>query len=184
MPSKGTTTVVLDGTPRRIKEDLAPLFGLKNILSAGLVLLEKLSPIDRQKIIAEAKGASGDPPMHLLPIALEGVVATLLPSLETVFDFNDVVNAGILVFSRLGGDAQKAAIAASQGVPGAQFELMGPEETLADVLIDPSLSDKEKRLQRRLLEDLLIAFQHRIMRFSKNTAAKGVHRRKTSQEPA
>jgi hypothetical protein len=34
MPSKNTTTVVLTEKAQIIKEDLAPIYGLKNILSA------------------------------------------------------------------------------------------------------------------------------------------------------
>lgn len=56
MPSMKHTTVVLSGKAQEIKEDLAPIFGLKNILSAGLVLMGKLSAEQKQAIIAEANG--------------------------------------------------------------------------------------------------------------------------------
>lgn len=56
MPSKNTTTVVLTEKAQMIKEDLAPIFGLKNILSAGLVLIGKLSAEKKQEIITEANG--------------------------------------------------------------------------------------------------------------------------------
>ena len=56
MPSKNTTTVVLTEKAQEIKEDLAPIFGLKNILSAGLMLLLKLSAEQKQSIISEANG--------------------------------------------------------------------------------------------------------------------------------
>ena len=56
MPSKNTTTVVLTEKAQEIKEDLAPIFGLKNILSAGLVLLSKLTAEQKQNSIAEANG--------------------------------------------------------------------------------------------------------------------------------
>ena len=58
----------IDGTPiptgpekvaeiaQKIKEDLAPVFGLKNILSAGLILLDRLSPEEKIKIMSQAQG--------------------------------------------------------------------------------------------------------------------------------
>ena len=61
MPSKNTTTVVLTEKSQIIKEDLAPIFGLKNILSAGLVLLDKLSAEQKQAIIAEAHRNNSQP---------------------------------------------------------------------------------------------------------------------------
>lgn len=50
------TTVVLSEKAQVIKEDLAPIFRLKNILSAGLVLLSKLTAEQKQNSIAEANG--------------------------------------------------------------------------------------------------------------------------------
>ena len=50
------TTVLLSENAQKIKIELAPVFGLKNILSAGLILFGKL-PADHQKtVIAEANG--------------------------------------------------------------------------------------------------------------------------------
>jgi len=48
------TTVRLTEKAQKIKDDLAPIYGLKNMLSAGLILFGRL-PADKQKeIILEA----------------------------------------------------------------------------------------------------------------------------------
>lgn len=60
MPSKETTTVVLTPVAQGIKIELAPLFGLKNILSAGLVLLNKLRSEDLMTAIQEANAKEED----------------------------------------------------------------------------------------------------------------------------
>lgn len=57
MPSKNTTTVVLTEKAQLIKEDLAPVFGLKNILSAGLVLFGKLTTTEQKASIKEANSS-------------------------------------------------------------------------------------------------------------------------------
>ena len=51
MPSKKHTTVVLAKSLESIKEKLMPIYGLKNILSAGLLLFSKLSDSEQKKII-------------------------------------------------------------------------------------------------------------------------------------
>jgi len=51
------TTVILTKSSQEIKEDLAPIFGLKNILSAGLILFGKLSDKEQKHAIAEANKA-------------------------------------------------------------------------------------------------------------------------------
>lgn len=61
MTSKNQTTVNLTEKSQLIKEDLAPIFGLKNILSAGLVLLSKLTAEQKQQIIAEANRNNSKP---------------------------------------------------------------------------------------------------------------------------
>lgn len=48
------TTVNLTETAQKVKDDLAPVFGLKNILSAGLVLFGKLSTDEQKSVIMEA----------------------------------------------------------------------------------------------------------------------------------
>jgi len=48
------TTVRLSEKAQQIKEELAPVFGLKNILSAGLVLFNKLNAERQKDIIKEA----------------------------------------------------------------------------------------------------------------------------------
>ena len=50
------TTVVLSEKSQEIKEDLAPVFGLKNILSAGLILLNMLDAEQQKAAIAFALG--------------------------------------------------------------------------------------------------------------------------------
>lgn len=54
MASEKQTTVNLTEKAQAVKEDLAPVFGLKNILSAGLILLDKLSAQQQKSTIAEA----------------------------------------------------------------------------------------------------------------------------------
>lgn len=54
MPSKQHTTVVLTKPAQAVKDDLAPIFGLKNILSAGLILFGKLSDAAQKAAIAKA----------------------------------------------------------------------------------------------------------------------------------
>ena len=50
------TTVNLTQKAQAIKEELAPIFGLKNILSGGLLLFSKLTAEQQKSIIAEANG--------------------------------------------------------------------------------------------------------------------------------
>ena len=50
------TTVNLTQKAQAIKEELAPIFGLKNILSGGLLLFSKLTAEQQKTIIAEANG--------------------------------------------------------------------------------------------------------------------------------
>ena len=50
------TTVNLTKKAQAIKEELAPIFGLKNILSGGLLLFSKLTAEQQKTIIAEANG--------------------------------------------------------------------------------------------------------------------------------
>lgn len=52
------TTVNLTKKAQVVKEDLAPVFGLKNILSAGLLLFGSLTADEQKTIIAKANGAS------------------------------------------------------------------------------------------------------------------------------
>lgn len=47
------TTVNLSFCVQSIKERLAPIYGLKSIISAGLVLLDRLSDSEQKKIIQE-----------------------------------------------------------------------------------------------------------------------------------
>lgn len=61
MARKKHTTVILTEKSQLIKEDFAPIFGLKNILSAGLVLFGRLSADQKQKIIAEANRKNSEP---------------------------------------------------------------------------------------------------------------------------
>ncbi len=56
MPSTNTTTVVLTPAAQAVKEDLAPIFGLKPILSAGLVLFGRLTAEEQKRAIADASG--------------------------------------------------------------------------------------------------------------------------------
>jgi len=78
MPSKNTTTVVLTEKAQEIKEDLAPIFGLKNILSAGLVLMGKLSAEQQKAIIAEANSKNSHSSLSQWAIDDENAAASAL----------------------------------------------------------------------------------------------------------
>jgi len=54
MRVRNQTTVVLSEAAQKVKDELAPIFGLKTILSTGLVLLSKLSSDEQKAAIAEA----------------------------------------------------------------------------------------------------------------------------------
>ena len=54
MRIRNQTTVVLTKKAQGVKDDLAPVFGLKNILSVGLILFDELSCSDQKIIILEA----------------------------------------------------------------------------------------------------------------------------------
>ena len=53
------TTVPLSENAQKIKMELTPVFGLKNILSAGLILFGKLTSDQQKQAIAESNG--GEP---------------------------------------------------------------------------------------------------------------------------
>ena len=57
---KKLTTVDLTERAEKIKEQLRPIYGIKNILSAGLVLLAKLPVAERESAIADANGLSAE----------------------------------------------------------------------------------------------------------------------------
>lgn len=57
MTKKNPTSFVLSNSIQNIKDELAPIYGLKNILSAGLLLLSRLSDTEQKKIIAEVNNA-------------------------------------------------------------------------------------------------------------------------------
>lgn len=47
------TTVNLTDRAQPLKEELAPIFGLRNVLSGGLLLFSRLSAAEQRRIIAE-----------------------------------------------------------------------------------------------------------------------------------
>jgi len=51
--NQNPTTVRLTESVQRIKMELSPIYGLKNILSAGLLLFSRLSDTEQKKIVAE-----------------------------------------------------------------------------------------------------------------------------------
>lgn len=61
MDAQNPTTVRLSEKAQVVKDDLASIFGLKNILSAGLILLGRLSAEQKQVIIAEANNKDSKP---------------------------------------------------------------------------------------------------------------------------
>ncbi len=60
MKADNPTTVRLSENTRKIKEELTPIYGLKNILSAGLLLLSRLSDSEQKKMIAEVHQVEAD----------------------------------------------------------------------------------------------------------------------------
>ena len=61
MANEKHTTVNLTEKAQLIKEDLAPVFGLKNILSGGLLLFGRLNSDEQKSTIAEANGQGLEP---------------------------------------------------------------------------------------------------------------------------
>lgn len=53
MRERNQTTVVLTKKAQDVKDDLAPVFGLKNILSVGVLLFGRLSSDEQKQLIAE-----------------------------------------------------------------------------------------------------------------------------------
>jgi len=83
MPSKQHTTIVLNKSVQKIKDELTPIYGLKNIVSAGLLLFSKLSDSEQKKIIAEV----GKKPVtvksgYLVPKNKKEAIRALLRSLK------------------------------------------------------------------------------------------------------
>jgi hypothetical protein len=53
MSDRTHTTVVLNDSIQKIKDELAPVYGLKRILSAGLWLFSRLSADEQKAVITE-----------------------------------------------------------------------------------------------------------------------------------
>ena len=53
MGSPKQTAVNLNEFVQKLKDELAPIYGLKNILSAGIVLFSRLSDSEQKRIVAE-----------------------------------------------------------------------------------------------------------------------------------
>ena len=53
---KNITTVRLSEKALEIKKKLAPVFGMRNIVSAGLILLDRLPAAQQKTVISEANG--------------------------------------------------------------------------------------------------------------------------------
>ena len=63
MANEKHTTVNLTEKAQEFKEDLAPIFGLKNILSAGLILFGKLTDAEQKAAINEANSSLTEIPL-------------------------------------------------------------------------------------------------------------------------
>jgi len=61
MPKTKHTTVVLSDSVQKFKDALAPIYGLKNILSAGLFLLSRLNDTEQKRVIREINQLSSEP---------------------------------------------------------------------------------------------------------------------------
>ena len=53
MPSKKQTTIVLDESLQKTKNELAAVYGLKNLVSAGILLFSRLSPVKQVEAIKD-----------------------------------------------------------------------------------------------------------------------------------
>ena len=53
MKTDNPTTVRLSESMQKIKDKVSPIYGLKNVLEAGLLMFSRLSSVEREKIIAE-----------------------------------------------------------------------------------------------------------------------------------
>ena len=63
MVNEKHTTVNLTEKAQLIKDDLAPIYGLKNILSAGLILFGKLTDTEQKLAINEANSSLEEVPL-------------------------------------------------------------------------------------------------------------------------
>ena len=64
MPSKKTTSVVFTKEVQAIKDELTPVFGLKKLLSAGLILFNELSDADQKALIARVSKSESNTPIE------------------------------------------------------------------------------------------------------------------------
>ena len=55
MPRKKSTTIVLNESVQKIKDELSNIYGLKNTLSAGLLLFSELSDAKQKEAIKRLK---------------------------------------------------------------------------------------------------------------------------------
>lgn len=53
MPRKNPTSVALSGKIQKLKNELAGVYGLKNLLSAGVLLFNRLTDSEQKNIIKE-----------------------------------------------------------------------------------------------------------------------------------
>jgi len=73
------TTVDLTDIAQSIKDSLTPIFGLKNILSAGLLVFSRLSAEDQKQVVQEASGGKIAP---ATPKSLQNTIAMIKEMLE------------------------------------------------------------------------------------------------------
>jgi len=60
MRERNQTTVVLTKIAQEVKDELTPIYGLKNILSAGLLLFSRLDAEAQRDIITEVHNLKTD----------------------------------------------------------------------------------------------------------------------------
>ena len=61
MPNKTRTTIVLSDKFHSLKNKLASVYGLKNVVSAGLLLFNRLSALEQKKIIHSVHEMGNEP---------------------------------------------------------------------------------------------------------------------------
>ena len=79
MPRKNPTSVVLNESVQQVKDELSPIYGLKNILSAGLLIFSRLSAEEQKQFIAEVNGF----PLYTTKTDERGQLKNLLNTIAT-----------------------------------------------------------------------------------------------------
>lgn len=94
MKKKSPTTVRFSDSVQKIKEELCPVYGLKNSLSAGLVLLHSLPAAEQKKVIVlinESSPMSPGPSDSVADMASATASASVVRICKICFSANKVI---------------------------------------------------------------------------------------------